>query len=194
MSGDDLPEWAQQATADAMDLASRQGCLRARLNLVAPRDGGRRHPVLSGWLVAWDIGNRDDGNRPDNDAMVVPEGSVSVEPGGTAIVRLFPLYPSRWEHVQVGDQVHMKDGDRIIGLATVLERVGPTNEHLVGRWTPFTEVRFRRDFEGVSAGTTGVILDVYDDGYEVEAEAEDGETVWLGAVADGYLEWLGETH
>jgi hypothetical protein len=44
---------------------------------------------------------------------------------------------------------------------------------------PITD-RFRS--EGIAAGAVGVILDVYDDGYEVEFSCPDGTTVAWFAV------------
>ncbi|MDG4820989.1 hypothetical protein O7635_03860 [Asanoa sp. WMMD1127] len=187
----DLPTWSQGAVAEARNSISRFGCLRARLSLVDPAVGGRRHPVFAGWRVAWNIGNRADGQRPDNDAIVLPEGSSSISPGGASMVLVVPIYPNRWVHVESGDVLRMRDGNRIIGSATVVDRVAPTNEHLVGRWPPFTIVRFLHDLEGFPAGTTATIVDVFADGYEVEIEGESGETTGLAFVGDDDLEWRG---
>lgn len=42
--------------------------------------------------------------------------------------------------------------------------------------------------EGVAAGATGVILDVYDDAYEVEFSAQDGTTIAWFAVGKDEVE------
>ncbi|GAA1873101.1 hypothetical protein GCM10009687_46180 [Asanoa iriomotensis] len=169
---------------------SRFGGLRARLGLVRPEEGGRRHPVLAGWRVGWNIGNSTDGQRPDNDAVVLPEGSSSIDPGTTSMVLLSPVHPISWDHVKPGDVVRMRDGNRIIGAATVVERVAPTNEHLVGRWPLFSSVRFLNDVEGFPAGTPATIIDVFDGGYVLEIENESGESTGLACVSDGDIEPL----
>ncbi|MDP9364534.1 MAG: DUF4926 domain-containing protein [Chloroflexota bacterium] len=46
--------------------------------------------------------------------------------------------------------------------------------------------RYRR--EGVAAGAVGVVLDVYDDGYEVEFSMPDGTTIAWFAVEPGEVE------
>jgi len=175
-----------------MGSVSRFGCLVVRLRLVHPDDGGRRHPVLAGWRVAWNVGNRADGQRPDNDAIIVPEGASSISPGATGMVRLVPVYPNSWDHVKPGDVLQMRDGNRVIGLAAVVERVAPTNEHLVGRWPLLSAVRFRTEVEGFPLGTTATIVDVFDGGYALEIENDAGESTGLAFVGDGDLEWLGD--
>ncbi len=85
----------------------------------------------------------------------------------------------------------MLDGGRRVGTAVVVEVVEPTRAHLIGRWPPYTSVRFRADYDKVTAGTEGVIVEVYPDGYEIEVVGSDGETIWLGGVADDRLDWLG---
>lgn len=53
-----------------------------------------------------------------------------------------------------------------------------------------TTERYRA--EGVAAGALGVVLDVYDDGYEVEFSREDGSTIAWFAVERDEVEPLGE--
>lgn len=144
------PDWSVEATAEAEHRLSRYGCMRARLELTAPDAGGRRHAVQSGWVAAWEIDNGADGQRPDNDAMVVPEGQTAIEPGGTALVRIFPMTPHRWARVRVGDVIGMRDGARRIGSARVLEIVGPTSEQpAVNTWpVASAEPGSARDVEG----------------------------------------------
>lgn len=187
----ELPEWAREATAECADRLSRDGCLRAELSLTKREAGGLRHDLLSGWTVGWEVEPDRSGVRPDFDATVVPEGAVAVAPGDTAVVRLFPRFPLRWSEVQSGAIIGLLDGGRRVGSAVVLERVEPTNTHLVGRWPPYTSVRFRVDHDGVAVGTVGWIVEVYADGYEVEVVGPDGETIWLGGVADERLDWIG---
>ncbi|HXH80027.1 DUF4926 domain-containing protein [Nocardioides sp.] len=186
----EVPDWMAEAHAQARHATSRYGCIRAKLRLTDSAHGGRRHAVLAGWTAAWEIGNSADGHRPDNDAMVFPEGTRELLPGTTCIVRLVPRFPQRWSHVAVGDLIQMRDGRRVIGSATVVEVVEPTNEHLIGRWPLFATVRLRREVDGVPAGTQGAVVDVYEDAYEVEIVSDAGETLWLAAVADDDLELL----
>lgn len=182
------PDWSVEATAEAQRRLSRHGCIRARLDLAAPEAGGRRHAIHSGWLAAWEIGNDADGQRPDNDAMIVPEGQTAIQPGSAALVRIFPMTPHRWAKVCVGDVIQMRDGAGRLGSAQVVELVAPTNEHLTGRWPVAATVRFRRDIDQVRAGALGEIIDVFDDAYEIEVLAPDGSTAWAGQVRDSDLE------
>ncbi len=179
-----------EATAEAQRRLSRLGCIRARLELAAPEAGGRRHAIHSGWLAAWEIGNDADGQRPDNDAMIVPEGQTAIQPGSAALVRIFPMTPHRWAKVRVGDVIQMRDGAGRLGSAQVVELVAPTNEHLTGRWPVAATVRFRRDIDEVRAGGLGEIIDVFDDAYEIEVLAPDGSTAWAGQVRDDDLELI----
>lgn len=182
------PDWSVEATAEAQRRLSRQGCIRARLELTAPEAGGRRQAIQSGWLGGWEIGNEADGQRPDNDAMIVPEGQTTIEPGSSTLVRILPMTPHRWAKVRVGDVIRLRDGAGCLGSAQVVELVEPTNEHLTGRWPVASTVRFRRDIDEVPAGTLGEIIDVLGDTYEVEVLAADGGTAWVGPVPDEALE------
>lgn len=44
-----------------------------------------------------------------------------LEPGGRATVRLVPLTPSHWTHVQPGQRIIMYDDEIVAGTAVVLE-------------------------------------------------------------------------
>ncbi|GAA4580035.1 hypothetical protein GCM10023194_07200 [Planotetraspora phitsanulokensis] len=49
----------------------------------------------------WDIGNRTPTEEPAwNIAGLWVEGQPTLEPGGRATVRLVPLTPAQWVHVQ----------------------------------------------------------------------------------------------
>ncbi len=147
---------------------------------------------MSGWVAEWELGNDADGHRPDNDATIVLDGTEQLQPGAVTDVRLFPTYPQRWSKVAVGDVLGMRDGRNVIGSAMVVEILEPTNEHLLGRWPMFSTVTLKTDFDGMAAGTTGAVIDVFEDAYEIEIVDGDGETHWLGPVGDEHLEILAE--
>ncbi len=51
--------------------------------------------------------------------------------------------------------------------------------------TPVRLLTDRYRAQGVPAGSVGVVLDVYDDGYEVEFSRQDGTTIaWFAVQAD----------
>ncbi|MEV0027279.1 hypothetical protein AB0H45_34835, partial [Streptomyces atroolivaceus] len=55
----------------------------------------------------------------------------SLEPGGQASVRLAPLDPSQWQHLQPGQMITMHEDQSVAGTAVVLEvqRPRPRSPH-----------------------------------------------------------------
>lgn len=48
-------------------------------------------------------------------------------PGAEGLATLEPLWPEYWDHVCVGAVVPVMEGARIVGHATVVDRVWPTS-------------------------------------------------------------------
>jgi hypothetical protein len=64
------------------------------------------------------------------------------------------------------------------------------------RWPQYARVRLvsdRLEADGVSRGSLGYIVEVYEDAYEVEVSDGSGRTVFLGAVPDIDLELVDAT-
>ncbi len=183
------PEWSVEETRRLLRYAERDGYVAAELRLLQLSEGGRRHPVYSGWVAAWNLGGPRDGQRPDtNAAIVIADGALN--PGDTAAVRIFPT-GFAWRDVQPRQRVELLDGRTVIGTAEVIEHVGGTGT-LPGRWPCYAVVRLKSDGDGLPAGATGVIVRVYEDAYEVEVEDSDGSTLGVEVVTDDLLELVEE--
>ena len=172
-----------------MRYAERDGYIAADLRLLSSTEGGRRHPVYSGWVSAWNLGGSRDGHRPDTNAAVVIDSGV-LHPGDSASVRLFPT-GFAWRDVRPLQHVELLDGRKVIGSAKVLEHVEGTGT-LPGRWPCYALVRLKVAARGLPAGAAGVILGVYEDAYEVEVEDTDGSTLGVEVLAADVLELLAE--
>jgi hypothetical protein len=113
----------------------RNGMIRADLAL-RPAMEARRKTSISGHGVLrpmWDIGNLSPtGGFSVSIARLWVEGRPVLEPGGRATVRLVPLTPSHWTHVETGQRISMHEDRTVAGTAVVLEvhlpaDVTPTN-------------------------------------------------------------------
>jgi hypothetical protein len=113
----------------------RNGMIRADLAL-RPAMEARRKTSISGHGVLrpmWDIGNLSPtGGFSVSIARLWVEGRSVLEPGGRATVRLVPLTPSHWTHVETGQRISMHEDRTVAGTAVVLEvhlpaDVTPTN-------------------------------------------------------------------
>jgi RNAse (barnase) inhibitor barstar len=101
-------------------LEAERGFIEARLTLMPTSDGGRATPILTDYRPSWNLGNRTAaGDVELNDARVSLEDCAMLQPGGTAMVRLHPLFLDAWHHVSVGTQLPLHEGSRVFGQATV---------------------------------------------------------------------------
>ena len=99
---------------------ARDGYIEASLTLFREEQGGRRFPIFSDYRPSWNIGNRTEDDRMEiNDARVTLEDCAAVAPGGTAVVRLHPLWLDGWRNVRIGDEIDMHEGSRVVGHAVV---------------------------------------------------------------------------
>ncbi|MFB4424389.1 hypothetical protein C5F59_025315 [Streptomyces sp. QL37] len=105
---------------------ARNGTIRANLTL-RPAAEARRKTAIPGAGVLrpmWDIGNRSPAGGPALDiARLWVEFVPFLEPGGQASVRLAPLDPSQWQHLEPGQVITMHEDRSVAGTAVVLESV-----------------------------------------------------------------------
>jgi hypothetical protein len=125
--------------AEEMNLVSRVVSLRYRiagatwgyyeavLSLRSTEEGGRGHPLSTGFRCPWDIGAVYDGRPTLNDAAVVLLHTPDLAPGDTAEVRLHPLAPEFWSNDLVGRTVRPWDG-QFFGEAVISSAVAPWSE------------------------------------------------------------------
>ncbi|MEU6957034.1 hypothetical protein [Streptomyces sp. NPDC045714] len=102
----------------------RNGVIRADLTLRPAAEARRTTPIAGHGVLRpmWDIGHLSPaGERAVNIARLWVEGMPSLEPGERATVRLVPLTPSHWTHVQPGQQITMHEDRSVAGTAVILE-------------------------------------------------------------------------
>ncbi|TQF06387.1 hypothetical protein E6W39_34465 [Kitasatospora acidiphila] len=115
---------------------ARHGVIRADLTL-RPAGEARRQTPFSGAGVLrpmWNVGHRTPTGEPAlNIARLWVEFTPFMEPGGRATVRLAPLDPAQWQHLQPGQVITMHEDRSVAGTAVVLEqRLVPAVEAAVG--------------------------------------------------------------
>lgn len=102
----------------------RNGVIRADLTLRSAAEARRTTPISGGGVLRpmWDIGRLPPtGGRAVSIAGLWVENVPVLEPGGRATVRLVPLTPSHWTHVQPGQQITMHENRTVAGTGVVLE-------------------------------------------------------------------------
>jgi hypothetical protein len=103
---------------------TRNGIIRADLTL-RPASEARRQTSFDGAGVLrpmWNIGNRTPSGEPDlNIARLWVEFMPFFEPGGRSPVRLAPLDPLQWQHLQPGQVITMHEDRSVAGTAVILE-------------------------------------------------------------------------
>ncbi|MFF9555113.1 hypothetical protein ACF1DY_04700 [Streptomyces albus] len=102
----------------------RNGTVRADLTLRPAAKARRRTPVPGHGVLRpmWDIGNPSPtGGAAVSIAGLWIEDLPFLEPGGRATVRLLPLTPSHWRHVEAGQRIRMHEDRTVAGTAVVLE-------------------------------------------------------------------------
>ncbi|MEU3046232.1 hypothetical protein ABZ705_06790 [Streptomyces sp. NPDC006984] len=102
----------------------RHGVIRADLAL-RPAEESRRKTAIHGAGVLrpmWNIGNRMPTGEPAlNIASLWVEYRPSLEPGERSSVRLLPLDPEQWRHVEPGQRITMHEDRSVAGTAVILE-------------------------------------------------------------------------
>ncbi|MFD3518338.1 hypothetical protein [Streptomyces sp. NPDC058657] len=103
---------------------TRHGIIRADLTLRPLSEARRKTPIPGAGVLRpmWNIGNRTATGETDlNIALLWVEFAPFLEPGGQAPVRLAPLDPSQWQHLQPGQMITMHEDQSVAGTAVVLE-------------------------------------------------------------------------
>ncbi len=108
---------------------TQHGIIRADLSL-RPAEKARRQTPFSGAGVLrpmWNIGRRTPTGDPDfYIAGLWAEFAPIMEPGGRATVRLAPLSPSNWQHLQPGQVITMHEDRTVAGTAVILDVQRPS--------------------------------------------------------------------
>ncbi|MFH8611001.1 hypothetical protein ACH4D5_26350 [Streptomyces sp. NPDC018029] len=102
----------------------RNGMVRADLTLRTAAEARRRTPIVGHGVLRpmWDIGNHSPaGGASVSIAALWVEDMPFLEPGGRATVRLVPLTPPHWKHVETGQEISMHEDRTVAGTAVVLE-------------------------------------------------------------------------
>lgn len=102
----------------------RNGMVRADLMLRPVTEARRKTPISGHGVLRpmWDIGiPSPTGGTSVSIAGLWVEDVPVLEPGGRATVRLIPLTPTDWAHVEAGQQINMHEDRTVTGTAVVLE-------------------------------------------------------------------------
>ncbi len=115
----------------------RGGYFRAQLRLVPTEEGGRRGHIYSGYRSTWWLGDRTaDRSTHYHDAPLTVEDGDRLDLGEVAVVRMYPTHPEYWADVREGQSIEMREGSRVVGRATVLDRVSPASAMPLDRRPP----------------------------------------------------------
>lgn len=100
------------------------GLIRADLQLVAPDAGGRHLPVPGDGRLRpmWSIGRTTtEGHADLHIAFIWVESAPEIPPGGHGPVRLLPLTPLGWRHLEPGDVITMHEQRSVAATATITQ-------------------------------------------------------------------------
>ncbi|MDI1455310.1 hypothetical protein NHG22_16025 [Streptomyces sp. ATE26] len=103
---------------------TRNGIIRVALTLRSASESRRQAPFDGAGVLRpmWNIGNRTSSGEPAlNIARLWVEFRPFLEPGGHSSVRLAPLIPSQWQHLEPGQVITMHEDQSIAGTAVILE-------------------------------------------------------------------------
>jgi hypothetical protein len=105
------------------------GIIRADLQLISPaQPGARKTPIPGDGILRplWNIGLVMPEGHPDlHVARIWVERAPQLEPGGCGPIRLAPLSPAGWRHLQPGDQITMHEQAPPAGTATITQATFP---------------------------------------------------------------------
>jgi hypothetical protein len=106
---------------------TRQGIIRADLQLVSPEAGGRHTPIPGAGVLRpmWALGPSADGDVTLHIAFLWVESVPELPAGGRAPVRLLPLTPENWSHVALGEVITMHERQPVAGTATITQVLFP---------------------------------------------------------------------
>jgi hypothetical protein len=93
------------------------GYVEAELTMRRTEDGGRQHPIRTGYRPNWWL--------PGEAGHVWAGGTVELLfrdellPGETGTIRIYPFVPEAWHAVKIGSPLEMCEGPVLIGKGTV---------------------------------------------------------------------------
>ena len=93
---------------------------KAMLRLLSSHEGGRQAAIRNDYRPSWDLGATWLGQPTINDARVLLDDGLEIEPGSEAQCLIEPLAPEFWGRVRVGAGITMQGGPRVVGHATIL--------------------------------------------------------------------------
>jgi len=102
----------------------RNGVIRAELTLRPAGEARRTTPIPGAGVLRpmWNIGHTTPAGEPSLAiAFLWLERTPFLEPGGRCRVRLVPLDPSHWWHLEPGRQITLHEDRSVAGTAAVLE-------------------------------------------------------------------------
>ncbi|MFD4974840.1 hypothetical protein [Streptomyces sp. NPDC058424] len=108
---------------------TRHGIIRADLTLRPAHEARRQTPFSGAGVLRpmWNIGKKTPTGEPDLlIASLWAEFIPFMEPGGQATVRLAPLSPPQWQHLQPGQVITMHEDRTVAGTAVVLDIQRPS--------------------------------------------------------------------
>ncbi|WP_069463379.1 hypothetical protein [Actinacidiphila rubida] len=103
---------------------TRNGIIRADLTLRPASEARRQVPFDGAGVLRpmWSIGHRTSTGEPALDvARLWVEFMPFLGPGGQSSVRLAPLDPSQWQHLEPGQVITMHEDRSVAGTAVILE-------------------------------------------------------------------------
>jgi hypothetical protein len=107
-----------------------RGIIRADLQLLDPSQPGARRTAIPGDGILrplWNTGIvMPDGHSELRVARIWVEGTPELEPGACGPIRLAPLRPEGWRHLQPGDQITMHEQAPLAGTATITQVTFPS--------------------------------------------------------------------
>ncbi|MBF9068978.1 hypothetical protein [Streptacidiphilus fuscans] len=121
LPGEPDAEWYRWRTTEAL-----RGQLRIELTLVTDA-GIAPIPPGRGLQPQWDLGEQavSSYRAVRVAALWLEEGDEPLRSGGRAFGRLLPLDEADWHNLMPGDVITMRDGERAVGSATVLDVTWP---------------------------------------------------------------------
>lgn len=94
--------------------------IQAHLRVRPTADGGRTGAIFPGYRAGWWL-PQPDGRHTDADGAVYPLAADEIAPGMAGAVRIYPLLPVIWRDLGPGAEIEMREGPRVVGVATVVE-------------------------------------------------------------------------
>ncbi len=86
------------------------------------QEGGRKHPIFSGYRATWSLSVEDDVHSAYHDAALVILGRESIRSGEEAYGYIVPLNANAWIDVSSGQEIRAHEGRRLVATARVLGR------------------------------------------------------------------------